>query len=95
MFQPTSRYYTVEIAELTAGDRVTRYVRRRFIPRTPITPMGEYTVNAGDRLDNLSARFLGDPEQFWRICDANLAERPSELTDTVGRTLVIPAPALR
>ena len=35
----------------------------------------------GDRLDNIAARYLGDPEQFWRICDANGAMRPDELTD--------------
>jgi hypothetical protein len=52
----------------------------------------EYVVSEGDLLDNVTARFLGDPEQFWRICDANRAMRPDELTETVGRRLRITLP---
>ena len=36
--------------------------------------------------------YLGDPEQFWRLCDANGAMRPDELTETVGRRLRITLP---
>ena len=50
------------------------------------------TVVAGDRLDNLAAHYIGDPEQFWRICDANNALRPHELTQRVGRRLRITLP---
>jgi hypothetical protein len=46
----------------------------------------------GDRLDNLTAKYLGDPEQFWRLCDANNALQPEELTDTVGRRVRITMP---
>ena len=46
----------------------------------------------GDRLDNLAARYLGDPEQFWRLCDANGAMRPDELTQTSARRLRITLP---
>ena len=96
MFQPTSRYYNVEIAEWTAGDgRVVRYVRRRLIPLEPQPALAEHTVIAGDRLDNVTARYLGDPEQFWRVCDANRAERPDDLTARPGRVLIIPMPRLR
>jgi hypothetical protein len=96
MFQPTSRYYTVEIVEWTAADgRVVRHVRRRFIPPEPPAVLAEHTVIAGDRLDNVTARYLADPEQFWRVCDANRAERPDDLTAQPGRVLVIPMPGLR
>ena len=40
---------------------------------------GSIPVTEGDRLDNITARFLGDPTQFWRVCDANLALLPDEL----------------
>ena len=33
-----------------------------------------------DRLDVMAAQYLGDPELFWRICDANGAMRPEEFT---------------
>jgi hypothetical protein len=49
-------------------------------------------VTQGDRLDNVTARYLGDPEAFWRICDANNAMRPNELTETIGRRLRITLP---
>ena len=43
----------------------------------------------GDRLDNVTAKYLGDPEQFWRLCDANGAMRPEELTETIGNRVRI------
>jgi hypothetical protein len=52
----------------------------------------EHVVTQGERLDNITARYLDDPEQFWRICDANRALRPDELTETVGRRLRITLP---
>ena len=47
---------------------------------------------AGDRLDNITSAFLGDPEQFWRVADANGAMRPEELTERVGRRIRITLP---
>ena len=29
--------------------------------------LGEHRVEVGDRLDNLAARHLGDPQQYWRL----------------------------
>jgi hypothetical protein len=46
----------------------------------------------GDRLDNLAARYLGDPEQFWRLCDANGAMRPDELVEVIGAVIKITLP---
>ena len=49
-------------------------------------------MTQGDRLDNITAQYLGDPEQFWRICDANNVLAPNELTDTLGRIIRITLP---
>ena len=49
-------------------------------------------MTEGERLDNITAHFLGDPEQFWRVCDGNGAIRPEELTETIGRKLRIKLP---
>jgi len=46
----------------------------------------------GERLDHIAAHYFGDPELFWRICDANRAMRPEELTETEGRRLLITLP---
>jgi nucleoid-associated protein YgaU len=51
----------------------------------------EVTVTQGDRLDLITARTLGDPGQFWRICDANNTINPSDLIKP-GRILLVPVP---
>lgn len=53
--------------------------------------MQEHAVTQGERLDNINARYLGDPEQFWRLCDANGVLHPRELEE-VGRILRITLP---
>jgi hypothetical protein len=47
-------------------------------------------VQQGERLDNITAKYLADPEQFWQLADANLAMKPQELTEATGRILRIP-----
>ncbi len=91
-FDATSRYATVERAEMTVVDadgqeRVIAYVRRRAIPAYDDQPtLAEHRVVEGDRLDNVTARYAGDPAQFWRLCDANVVLRPAEL-EVVGRVI--------
>jgi hypothetical protein len=93
-FPPTSRYYGIATATLkTPEGNAIVYLRRRFVPPPErFILLQEHTVTEGDRLDNLAAHYVGDPEQFWRICDANGAIRPDELTETVGRRLRITLP---
>lgn len=94
LFPPTSRYHGVDTATLqTADGRIIVYLRRRFVPPPErFALLHEHTVTQGDRLDNLAATYLGDPEQFWRLCDANAAMRPGELTEASGRMLRITLP---
>ncbi len=95
MFETNSRYYKIKEATITfmdseGGERKIVYKRRRFIP--PVEDTGtlvEHTVIQGERLDNITARYLGDPAQFWRVCDANLILKPDELTDETGRLIKI------
>lgn len=94
MFPITSRYYAVQIVtrETPEGKEVA-YLRRRFVPPPErFELLAEHTVTEGERLDNIAAKYLGDPEQFWRLCDANGALRPEELIETVGRRLRITLP---
>ena len=94
MFVTTSRYYGIATAVLkTAEGKEIAYVRRRFLPPAEeMVVMAEHTVIQDERLDNITARYLVDPEQFWRLCDANNAMRPDELTEVIGRRLIIPLP---
>lgn len=93
MFEFTSRYYALENATLTTPDlRDIAYKRRRFLPDgKDMQLLVEVTVTEGDRLDTITARTLGDPEQFWRICDANNTMNPSDLIEP-GRMVRVPIP---
>jgi hypothetical protein len=92
---PTSRYYSVGTATLETTDGKTiAYLKRRFIPAAEsLELIQEHTVKEGDRLDNLAAAYIGDPEQFWQIADANSAIQPETLTDETGASLRITQPA--
>lgn len=97
MFEPSSRYAAIETTTLEQPDgRTVAYKRRRFLPRGSSMPLLiEVTVAQGDRLDLITATTLGDPEQFWRICDANDAMHPAELTAMPGRRLRVAVPQVQ
>jgi nucleoid-associated protein YgaU len=92
--KPSSRYYGAAVETFTRADGVeVAYLQRRIIPQPDIyTSTQDHVVADGDRLDNLAAKFLGDPLLYWMICDANGATDPDELTShsQVGRTIKIP-----
>ena len=94
LFAPTSRYAAIETVTIDMPDgRTMVYLRRRFLPLPDsLALLQEHVVAAGERLDNITALYLGDPEQFWRLCDANGAMRPDELTERIGRRLRITMP---
>jgi hypothetical protein len=93
-FPPNSRYYGLETLTLEGRDgKKIPYLPRRFIAAPEqFALLNEHTVLEGERIDTIAAQYLGDPEQFWRICDANRAMTPDELTEQPGRTLRITLP---
>lgn len=93
-FPPTSRYHDLETAKFVAADGSELvYLRRRFLPDpSTIIVQTEHKVSEGDRLDNITAQYLGDPEQFWRVADANDEMQPDSLTAEIGRAVRIPLP---
>jgi len=94
MFPINSRYYGITTVTLETQDgKQIVFLRRRFVPPPErFELLTEHTVSEGERLDNITALYLGDPEQFWRVCDANGVVRPAELTETVGRKIRITLP---
>jgi hypothetical protein len=94
IFGPTSRYASIDTTTIEMRDgRTMVYLKRRLLPQPgSLALLQEHVVAAGERLDNITALYLGDPEQFWRICDANAAMRPDELTQRIGRRLRITMP---
>jgi hypothetical protein len=95
LYPPSSRYHGIATTEATLeGGRVVRYVRRRFLPDpATLVPVGEHRVGDGDRLDNLAARYLGDPLQAWRLGDSNLTLRLEALVEETGTRIRITLPA--
>jgi nucleoid-associated protein YgaU len=95
-FPADSRYYGFSTLSYTApnGQSIT-YLERRFVPK-PGAPnyatIARHTVQQGDRLDLIAAKYLGDPLVFWLICDANGAIRPDSLVETSGQVVNITAP---
>ncbi|OUL29646.1 hypothetical protein BV378_05575 [Nostoc sp. RF31YmG] len=92
MFTKSSRYYDIKIAKWqTTSNQTIVYLRRRFLPSPQrFEIIQEHQVSEGDRLDNITANYLNDPELFWYLCDANNAMHPNELTAQIGRLLRIP-----
>lgn len=93
-FAPNSRYFGVQSATFKTSDgRQVSYLTRRFVPDpSKLHLLLEHLVqDQSERIDNLAAQVLGDPLQFWRICDANGALRPADLV-RVGATVRITLP---
>jgi hypothetical protein len=92
-FAPSSRYYGIGTATLeTQEGKQIIYIKRRFVPPPErFALLQEHVVTQGERLDTITASYLGDPEAYWRICDANRAMRPEELEE-IGRRLRITLP---
>ena len=94
-FAPNSRYVDVPTTTwVDRGGREIRYVERRFIPPAEtFATLGAHTVAQGDRPDLIAAKELGDPEAYWRLCDANGVMQPEDLTATIGARIRIGAAA--
>lgn len=78
------------IADGVGGRRDVAYLLPRP-PRDPgsVVPAAWHRVAADDRVDLLADRYLGDPQAWWRICDANSALDPDALVDAAAEGTVI------
>lgn len=94
MFSQVSRYANLPLKQWTTPDgRQISYVSRRFLPPADqFDLLLLHTVTESDRLDNVTAEYLNDPQQYWRICDANEVMSPFDLTDRVGNKIRITLP---
>jgi hypothetical protein len=90
MFVKESRYYNLEDGTIEMDGRIVSYKKRRFLPDgNDMVLLQEITISEGDRLDRIAAKVGGDPEQYWRICDANNVMHPLEITNEPGMTVRI------
>jgi hypothetical protein len=93
-FLPSSRYYNIPVVSLTTNlGEIIPYIKRRFVPQADsFATLQLYMVKQSDRLDNIAYQFIGDPEKFWQICDANNELNPGQLTEQPGNTIRITLP---
>jgi hypothetical protein len=90
MFVKESRYYNLEDGTIEIDGRIVPYKKRRFLPDgNDMVLLQEITISEGDRLDRIAANVGGDPEQYWRICDANNVMHPLEITNEPGTVVRI------
>jgi hypothetical protein len=91
MFFRGSRYEHIPDTSLVTRDgRRIAYKRMRFIPRLNTAPRLLTKAQPGDRPDLVAFRALGDPEQFWRLCDVNAVQSPVDLAPEPGRNILVP-----
>jgi hypothetical protein len=90
-----SRYANVGQAVWIAPDgRQVPYLRRRLLPAPgAMGTRSLHRVMPGERIDTIANSELGDPTLSWMLADANLGTRPTQLTEPIGRFLIIPLPA--
>jgi hypothetical protein len=95
-FPPNSRYAGVPVLKYDRGDGEppVAYLARRLLPDpAKLALLAEHSVVQGDRLDVLASRYVGDPQLWWRIADANPELDPDELIAHIGRWLRITQPS--
>lgn len=96
----SSRYHDAGIGVYVQDDGTeVRYVKRRLLP--PLQHDDDatddtftHTVGSGERVDHLGQQYFGDPDQWWRIADANPVLDPAELTAEPGARIAVPLPGV-
>lgn len=66
-----SRYEYNDVVRVVTENGVAKPTVLADPPEDASVTFTYYTVKTGDRIDVLADGFLGDPEVWWRIADAN------------------------
>lgn len=93
-YPPNSRYYGLPVRTVENADGTkTEFTGRRIIPaRSRYRALAHHRTAGDERIDMIAAEGFGDPELYWRICDANGDADPATATTPAGRLVVIPLP---
>lgn len=93
MSDPFSRYANATPLVMEGPDGTpVRYLDRRVLRAYQAPVLARVTVQDGDRLDTLAARWLGNAEVWWRIADASHALHPADVVAEPGSVVVVPVP---
>ena len=93
-FEATSRYYGKQLtSSVTIEGETVIHTTRRFVPPPEnFSFLQFHYVEQGDRLDNITYKYLADPQQFWKLCDANRVDKPDDLVKEVASAIRITLP---
>lgn len=93
-YAPNSRYRGLAFRSVAKGDGTTvEFVGRRIIPAlSRYRALTRHRASGDERIDMVAAEAFGDPELYWRICDANGDADPGPAAKPAGRLIVIPLP---
>lgn len=91
MFEQNSRYHNLKDQTYTDESGIEiMYKSRRILAQSDLIPsMVNITVKRNQRLDQISAQTLGNPQYFWKIADANTTLETRDL-EQPGIELRIP-----
>lgn len=79
-FGTKSRYAKADMLIVT--DSRGRSVTAVMPPDVPDQPLlGYHVLRQGERIEHLAARYIGDPDGFWRICFINGVMFAEQLTE--------------
>ena len=92
LFPPSSRYRGSRRPPGASDGRTIMYLRRRFCPRRALRAAARARRGTGRPGGHVTAQHIGDPEQFWRVCDGDGGMHPYEITETIGRRVRITLP---
>lgn len=94
MFDPDSRYHDLPTRTYHRDDgREVIFKARRLLRQGPTgAALFWEEVAPADRPDLVAQRTLSDPLRFWRLCEANGASDPFELTQGGRKRVRIPQP---
>jgi len=92
-FPPDSRYHGLPLlrVQLTDGREVACVGRRFLPPLDAYERIAVHEVQGADRLDLLAAQYFADPEQGWRLPEANAVRDPRTLLAEAGSRIAIAA----
>lgn len=81
VFDGKSRYvkYSSVARAIDRRGRDVNWVLPAAIPQQRV--LGDHRRKQGQRLDRLSAHYLGDPAGFWRIAAVNDAATPDAIAE--------------
>ena len=93
-FPPNSRYYQMPIrTHVTPDGTVESFVGRRIIPALErYRVLDRYRTRSKSRIDTVADEVFGDPELYWRLCDANGDAEPATAAQPEARLLIVPLP---